>query len=43
MDIERLFRFGEVSAVRRLPLGIDNFRELIEDDTALLFVARRYA
>ena len=31
MDIERLFRFGEVPAVRRLPLGIDNFRELVEN------------
>ena len=40
MDIERLFRFGEVPAVRRLPLGIDNFRELIEDE--YYFVDKTY-
>ena len=40
MDIERLFRFGEVPAVRRLPLGIDNFRELVEDQ--YYFVDKTY-
>ena len=35
-----VFYFGEVLAVRRFPLGIDNFRELVEDQ--YYFVDKTY-